>query len=91
MRKKKWFRFFWIIEVLFLSYYYLYGAHGLFHIALINKKAERIAQKASQIDKEIEQLRSYIAEWKSEPFFKEKIAREQLHMARPEEHIYYVT
>lgn len=84
-------RLFWTIELVgFIGIHFL-GPYGVqAHNIEINK--------INILSKEIDKLSTYvytlereIADCESSNFYKEKIAREELQMAYPEETIYYVT
>lgn len=78
-------------EVCVFTYFYVCGAHGLraywqmredntaFETELVASRAQLALQ-----ERELERR-------KTQPFYKEKIAREQLQMARDNEQIYYLT
>jgi len=84
-------RVFLIGEIVFFVTMYLVSPEGLTSVQ--NKKLEN-KQLASQIEtltEEIKKLENETQQWEQNPFYREKVAREQLQMARPTDEVYYVS
>jgi len=77
-------------EVAIFSWLYFLGPHGLQAVQHLFKENEQEAADCSALEREVVQLRTIVADWSVKPFYKEKIAREQLQMARPGDRIYRI-
>lgn len=91
MSKRILLRIFLVGEIVFFVITYVVSPEGLTSVQ--NKKLEN-KQLASQIEtltEEIKKLESETQAWEHNPFYREKIAREQLQMARPTDEVYYVS
>ena len=87
--KQTLFRVFFGIELIVFVFMYLCGAHGIqarrqLHIENLNL-SDRIASSKT----EVAQLEGEIRSWESDSFYKEKLARERLGLAREGDIIYY--
>lgn len=79
----------WVIEVASFGYLFVYGAQG--SRALAQQLAVNDAYRANieALKLSVHDLAHEVHAWETDPFFKEKVAREQLQMARPGETILY--
>ncbi len=91
MRKRSFFRLFFTAEVLVFSWFYFYGAQGVFAVAQIGRENKDIEEKIKLIRNDIAELQSTIVAWQSDSFYKEKIARENLQMAKVDEQVYFTS
>lgn len=89
--KKKLFRLFFAAEVLIFFGYYFCGKQGLHHIWHLQAENNEFEQSLAGLNVEIAALEHEIHEWSTQPFYKEKMAREQLQMAYAGEQIYYLS
>ena len=89
MQKKIVLRIFLAAEILVFGWLYYHGARGVQAVHLLQKENDEIASKTAYLQEEIHDIDSQIIAWKTDPFFKEKIAREQLHMAQAADEIYF--
>jgi len=78
------------IEITLFSSVLLYGKNGLYAILELYKENKQIIQETQKIDRQIQLLENKILEWNAHDFYKEKVAREQLQMARPHDRVYYL-
>lgn len=76
------------IEILIFAGFYFFGTNGLYALRGLKKEIKTLDQQVLHLRGEIAHLQSSIALQKKHPFFQEKIAREQLQMARADEEIY---
>ena len=83
-------RIFVAAEVFIFLGFYIWGANGLSALSHLKNDIESQAAQVMQLRAEVGQLESMIAMQKQHPFFQEKIAREQLQMARVNEEIYLI-
>lgn len=88
MSKKLILRVFFVGEIVFFVMMYLVSPEGL--TVIQNKKLEnkQLAQQVEMLSKEIKKLEEETQKWEHNPFYQEKIAREQLQMARPTDEVY---
>lgn len=82
-------RIFLIVESFVFLLFYLFGNNGITALNKLKQEVSVLEQNNSQMRLEIQQLSDTIKLQKNHPFFKEKIAREQLQMARENEEIYF--
>lgn len=90
MNKKNIIKYVLAAEVLLFTIFYYRGAHGLRAVHELQQENSAIEQVMQQEKLEISKLEDEIIRWQSDPFYKEKLAREQLHMARKDEEIYLI-
>ncbi len=80
-----------VVEVVIFVGYYLFGAHGLQAIKGIKRENSTLEGSIVQLQQEIASLERDIVQWDTNLFYKEKIAREQLQLAREGDEIYYIS
>jgi cell division protein FtsB len=81
---------FFSAEIIILLIYYLFGNRGLPTILQLRREKKILLQEIEQIKSESANLNNAIELLKKFDFYREKIAREQLHMARANDLIYYL-
>ncbi len=81
-------RTFFTIEIALFSLFYYFGAHGLKEVFALKKENRIIDEQIEKVKGEITHLESEILVWQTDSFYKEKLAREKLHMAKKDEEIY---
>lgn len=86
--KKNMGRFAFAIELALFTGYYLIGTNGIVALVSMSKEIKNAQCEVSLLKDEVQHLQQHIALQKKHPFFKEKIAREQLQMAHENEEIY---
>lgn len=90
MKKKYGIKLFFAAEILIFSWFYYAGANGLCAVQELSKENCEVEMSITQVKKEIEDADKAITCWSSDDFYKEKMAREELHMAREDEKIYLI-
>ena len=75
-------------ELFLFALFYYYGAHGLRVVQQLKQENQLIELQMAQVNQEIALLEEEINTWRTEPFYKEKLAREQLNMLRDDEESY---
>lgn len=83
-------RVFLTVEIMIFVSVYFFGSNGM---AVLSELERENAQLEADIDKlrsEIQGLELDIVQWNEDPYYKEKIAREQLQMARADDQIIFV-
>lgn len=81
-------RLFLLLEVVVFGHIYLFGNNGLHSLTKLKQETKLFEQEIHQLAEEVESLEVEIEKWNSNDFYKEKIAREQLQMARKNDEIY---
>jgi cell division protein FtsB len=68
----------------------IFGTHGLVAMRRSQKNAAQIQQEIARIDQENRQLQDRVKSLKSDPAAIERIAREEMGLARPGEYIFKI-
>ena len=84
-------RLFFGLEIIIFAGFYIGGPHGLLVQRALERENRELLLETQKIQNELLALNDSIAQWDAHPFFKEKIAREQLQMAREGDQIYYIS
>ena len=69
----------------------IFGTHGLIAMRRSQQQAAEVQKEISQIDEENQQLQGRVKALKSDPSAIERIAREEMGLARPGEHIFKIS
>ncbi len=88
--KRLWIRLFFVIEILCFFGFYFFGAQGLLQLESRKKYNQKIIQDIENLQGLLKELELSISEWQTDEFLKEKMAREQLYVARPHETVYVI-
>lgn len=78
------------LEVVLFTSVYWFGAHGIVALQELQQEHATIVHEMEQYRIEIAALEQEVAAWQTEPFYAEKVAREQLQMARAQEEVYFL-
>ncbi len=81
-------RMFLVGELCTVGFLFICGPQGFFAVRAVYKEHAALLIKIAQEEEEVKLLKKRIDEWVKNDFYKEKIARENLQMARPEEQVY---
>jgi cell division protein FtsB len=84
------FQVFFLSEVLLILLVYIFGRYGLPALWSLKKENKLISQEIAHLSQEVARLENKCKEWQDYPFYKEKIAREHLQMARDGDYIFYI-
>lgn len=81
------------LTVILLAFFYvavslIFDDMGIRKYAELNKRKVRLENQIKEMKKENEKLRSDIKLLREDPFYKEKHAREEFGLARPDEYIF---
>lgn len=90
IQKRMVMRVLFTVEVILFGWFYYYGMCGMREIAQLQDENRTFEQQIVLAHHEIEMKEQELSAWGSDPFYKEKLAREQLHMAKDGEEIYLV-
>lgn len=88
--KKLTLRVFFVLEVTLFTLFYLFGAQGLQALMQLKKQNVILHNELESMQQDVKDLEQKLQDWRTNLFYKEKIAREQLQMARPNEEIYFL-
>ncbi len=81
---------FFVLELFTIGFFYLFGAQGLPVIYGFRQENQQLEQEIVQLKVCVVALEKELNDWHHYPYYKEKIARQQLQMARADDQIYYV-
>ncbi len=88
--KQKLLRVIFALEIVGFAFVYYFGTHGMVALQQLQDEYTVINHDVMEQRTEIALLETEIANWQSDSFYKEKVAREQLQMARSGEQIYFL-
>jgi cell division protein FtsB len=91
MRIKKIFmRLLLMAEMVALGYLYFFGTNGIEVLQKQRVAVVNLEKNVVELKSEIEKLEQEIYAWQTDDFYKEKVAREQLQMARKGDELFYI-
>jgi Septum formation initiator. len=90
MRKKNILHMFLCAEIIVFGWFYYAGNQGLRSVYALGCENEKVTVEIGNVKQEIATLETTIKAWQTDSFYKEKLAREDLHLANPQEEIYLV-
>ncbi len=73
---------------IYLAVSFIFGDMGYLKYVELNKKEALLERQIKELEKDNEVLRSQVKSLKEDPFYKEKYAREEFGLAKPDEYIY---
>lgn len=85
------FRIFFMGEVVVFLSIYFFGGHGLRKISVLSNNNKQFELENKKLLKEVKELENTVCVWQQNSFYKEKIARERLHMAHKGDILYLTT
>lgn len=90
LTKRLLLRLFFGVEIVILTLMYLFGAQGLQALLRIRKENVRLAFEVKELEQKVQDAEQTVLAWESNPYYKEKAARENLHMARKDDQVYLI-
>jgi cell division protein FtsB len=87
-KKKLIFLTFISLSFLYLSISLVFGDMGLFHYIELNKTKKNLEKEITEINQQNEQLRTQLKLLKEDAFYREKLAREEYGLSKPNEYIF---
>ena len=90
MRKHNVLQIFLGAEIVIFLLFYYGGNQGLRSVFVLADENKKISLEIEETKQEIIALENTIKTWQSDSFYKEKLAREELHMAKENEQVYLV-
>lgn len=89
IRKRRYiFLTFIILSFIYLAINLVFSDMNLFRLIELNNTQKDIKTQIASINKQNEQLRTQIKLLKEDPFYREKLAREEFGLAKPDEYIF---
>jgi cell division protein FtsB len=89
MKKRKLiFVTFFVLCFIYLTISLLFGDNGLFRYRELTRTKENLRQQLVEINEQNEQIKTQIKLFKEDPFYREKFAREEFGLARPDEYVF---
>ena len=88
--KQKLLRIFFAFEITVFIGIYIFGSQGLQATRAIARECNTIEKTIARARSEIKQLKAEIVACESDALHKERIAREQLQMARAGDTVYFI-
>ena len=88
--KKIAMRLFLLGEMAAFGYFYMAGKNGLQSLHKQRGIVVDLKKNITHLNDEVAHLQQEINVWQSDDFYKEKIAREQLQMARKGDELFYI-
>ena len=82
---------FLVLEIVIFGYVYFWGNYGIKQLKLAQKDQDLLETEVLELHHKVEILAKQLQDWEKDGFHKEKIARERLHMSRPNEQIYHLS
>ena len=83
-------RLIFVGQLVVFVWVYLFGVHGFSHLRSLKQTCHEIESAVISKEHEIAHLQQEIIDWNVHSFYKEKMAREQLQMARKGEVVYLI-
>ncbi len=77
-----------VLTLLYLSISLVFGDMGLFKYIELNRTRKSLEKQIAQVSNQNEQLRLQLKSLKDDPFYREKLAREEYGLSRPDEYIF---
>jgi len=79
-----------ILEMGAFAHMYVFGKNGLQVLHVQKKQLQELQKTVDQLQKDVSFVEEDISAWEMHDFYKEKIAREQLQMARKGDKLFYI-
>jgi len=87
-KKRLIFLTFVVLCFIYLSISLVFGDMGLFRYLELNRTKKNLEGQLSEINRQNEQLRTQLKLLKEDPFYREKLAREEYGLSKPNEYIF---
>jgi cell division protein FtsB len=79
-----------VCEMAAFGHIYFFGSNGIASLQVQKRVVEDLKKDILVLDGEIAQLEKEMYAWQTDDFYKEKVAREQLQMARKGDELFYI-
>jgi len=87
-KKRLIFLTFVVLSFIYLSISLVFGDMGLFRYLELNRTKMKLESQLTEINRQNEQLRTQLKLLKEDPFYREKLAREEYGLSKPNEYIF---
>ena len=87
-KKRLIFFTFVLLSFVYLSINLVFGDMGVFRYLELNRTRRTLERQLVELNRQNEEIRTQIKLLKEDPFFREKLAREEFGLARPDEYIF---
>ena len=87
-KKRLIFLTFVVLSFIYLSISLVFGDMGLFRYLELNRTKTNLESQLSEINRQNEQLRTQLKLLKEDSFYREKLAREEYGLSKPNEYIF---
>lgn len=87
-KKRLIFFTFVLLSFVYLSINLVFGDMGFFRYLELNRTKRTLERQLVELNRQNEEIRTQIKLLKEDPFFREKLAREEFGLARPDEYIF---
>lgn len=81
---------FFTVELCLITYYLLYSQQGAYAIWQTYQESLDAQARVVQLQQDIKKLEEQRVLWQHYPYYREKIARQQLNMARTTDTVFYI-
>jgi len=88
--KKMFIRALLLVEMIVFGQVYFFGNNGIKALQTQKNVVEDLKKDIMVLDAEVTHLEKELYAWQTDDFYKEKIAREQLQMARKGDELFYI-
>ena len=88
MKKRTMLRLLFSAELFVFAWFYYYGSHGLHTVYDLREENVTLEHEIVAMKDALTAQEAEVVCWQTDPFYKEKLAREQLHMAKEGEQVY---
>ena len=78
------------LQLCIFTWTYVYGSQGWCEIWQLQQENNKLSQLVTKAQLDIMNLERELVSWHDQSFYKEKIAREQLQMARKGDELFYI-
>jgi cell division protein FtsB len=79
-----------LLEMIAFGHAYLFGSNGIKVLQAQKNEVTELEYSIGHLNDEVTRLEKEIHIWQTDDFYKEKIAREQLQMARRGDELFYI-
>jgi cell division protein FtsB len=87
-KRKLIFLTFVILSFIYLTISLVFGDMGLFRYLELNRTKVNLEEQIAEVNRQNEQLRTQLKLLKEDPFYREKLAREEYGLSKPNEYIF---
>lgn len=87
-KKRLIFFTFVLLSFVYLSINLVFGDMGFFRYLELNRTRRTLERQLVELNRQNEEIRTQIKLLKEDPFYREKLAREEFGLARPDEYIF---